>query len=84
MLHDSEKAAVFKKFLGASTRGWAFAAEQPAAAADLLTELATVENPGLPQPLDAEMVRESQAFIAQVRGAAPSGWPDVILLHKIN
>lgn len=61
---------MFKKFLEAAARGWTFAAEQPEAAAELLSQLAAAENPGLPMPLEPEMVRESQAFIAQVRHSA--------------
>jgi len=62
----SEKAALYKKFLEASARGWVFAADQPEAAAELLTRLAAAENKDLPKALDAEMVLESQIFIAPV------------------
>ena len=61
-----EMATKLKSFLKASAKGWQFAAEQPQAAADLLMELATQENPDLPKPLESAMVRESQSFLSQV------------------
>ena len=66
------RADDLRAFLEASAKGWAFAAEQPGPAAELLTQLATSENRDLPQPLDAEMVHESQVFISQVY--LPQNW----------
>ena len=62
----SERADDLRAFLEASAKGWAFAAEQPGPAAQLLTELAGSEYRDLPQPLDPDMVHESQVFISQV------------------
>ncbi len=61
-----ERADDLRVFLEASAKGWAFAAEQPGPAAQLLTELAGSEYPDLPQPLDPAIVHESQVFISQV------------------
>ncbi len=61
------RADDLRAFLEASAKGWVFAAEQPGPAAELLTQLANSEDGNLPQPLDAEMVQESQVFISPVR-----------------
>ncbi|CAM6089783.1 unnamed protein product [Calypogeia fissa] len=59
-----DKADVVRKFLKASAKGFAFAAQNPSQAAKLFTEIATKENPALPTPLDAPMVLKSLQFMS--------------------
>ena len=55
-------------FLAATARGYAFAAEHPQEAADILfAQIQDMESSASPQPkVDHRMVRQSQAMISKV------------------
>jgi hypothetical protein len=54
-----------KAFLAATAEGYRFAAAHPEEAADLFVEAASAE-PGLGEPLDAAMCRESMQLLSKV------------------
>jgi hypothetical protein len=62
--HLATIPAAAKAFLAATARGFAFAAEQPDAAAALFVALAAAENPDLPTPLDGDMCAQSTRYLA--------------------
>ncbi|KAG2441969.1 hypothetical protein HYH02_009763 [Chlamydomonas schloesseri] len=62
-----DKPEVVRSFLAATARAYEWAAAHPAEAAEMfLTAVAAehVGQPDLPQPLDPEVVKESQAYLA--------------------
>ncbi len=83
-LDCSNRADDLRAFLEASAKGWTFAAEQPGPAAELLTQLANSEDGNLPQPLDAEMVQESQVFISPVRTVLLSAAKESVALASFS
>ena len=61
-----------RTFLAATAEGYRWAAAHPEEAADMFAELAAAENPGLPQPLDRGMCRDSMQLVVQVGWSAVS------------
>lgn len=61
-----------RTFLAGTAEGYRWAAAHPEEAADMFAELAAAENPGLPQPLDRGMCRDSMQLVVQVGWSAVS------------
>ena len=58
------KPDAVRKFLAATEEGYKLAMADPAAAADLMTQLANAENPAMAEKLDADFMRASAAWYA--------------------
>ncbi|EFN57875.1 hypothetical protein CHLNCDRAFT_57002 [Chlorella variabilis] len=63
-----------RTFLAGTAEGYRWAAAHPEEAADMFAELAAAENPGLPQPLDRGMCRDSMQLVVQHLLAEDGRW----------